>query len=239
MGSLAQLLYEVQTMVATHPTVALPLARRRGHGVPIGPATEIVIEGFPRSANSFAVAAFAHAQGRRPRIAHHIHAPAQVIAAARREVPAIVLIREPEEAVLEYVIKKPAITIGQALRGYTRFYAPLLKYRQAFVVGVFEEVTSDFGRVIGRVNERFGTRFRQFDHSEENARATLEEIDRYWRGVLGPGERLEIVVGRPSPVRDEMKERLRQAYRADPLARSRGRARHLYEQIASEARSPV
>ena len=235
----AQLVYELQTVVAQYSALALPLARLRGHGVPYGPGTEIVIEGFPRSANSFAVAAFARAQGRKPQIAHHVHAPAQIIAAARASVPAIVLIRDPEDAVLEYVIKKPAITIAQALRGYTRFYAPLMRHRSAFVTGVFDEVTSDFGNVIGRLNERFGTTFREFEHTDDNARATLNEIDQYWRGLLGPGEQLEIVVGRPSAVRDEMKERLRQAFHADRLAGPRARARTLYQRIAAEARNPV
>ncbi|MDP8956787.1 MAG: hypothetical protein M3N24_07505 [Actinomycetota bacterium] len=234
-----QVLYELQTLVAQRPTLALPLARLRGHGVAFGPDTEIVIEGFPRSANSFAVAAFARAQGRKPQIAHHVHAPAQVIAATRAGVPAIVLIRNPEDAVLEYVIKKPAIRIGQALRGYARFYEPLLRFRSAFLPGVFDEVTKDFGTVIRRVNERFGTAFREFDHTEENARATLDEIDGYWRGILGPGERLEIIVGRPSAVRDEMKEQLRRDYADDRLARARNRADAVYRKIAAQARTAV
>ena len=239
MSAAAQLRYEAQTLVAPHPAIALPMARLRGHGVPFGPDTEIVIEGFPRSANSFAVAAFARAQGRKPNIAHHVHAPAQVIAAVKAKVPAIVLIRNPEEAVLEYVIKKPAITIGQALRGYARFYSPLVKHASGFVPGVFDEVTRDFGSVIRRVNERFGTSFREFEHTEENAQATLDEIDRYWRGILGPGKQLEIIVGRPSAVREEIKERLRRDYLADRLTSARNRAHSLYRRIAAEARTPV
>jgi hypothetical protein len=225
----SQLLYELQTLVAQTPAIALPVARLRGHGVPFG----------PRPANSFAVAAFAQAQGRKPQIAHHVHAPAQVIAAARIGKPTIVLIRNPEDAVLEYVLKKPAITIGQALRGYARFYAPLLQYRSRFVTGSFEEVTTNFGAVIRRVNERFGTTFLEFDHTEENARACLDELDRYWRGVLGTGERLEIVVGRPSALRDEMKERLRQAYRGERLAEARSRARAIHDRIVADTRSTV
>ena len=236
---IAQIVYEAQTLVAQYPALTLPVARLRGRGVPFGPRTEIVIEGFPRSANSFAVAAFARAQGRKPEIAHHVHAPAQVIAASRAGIAAIVLIRDPEDAVLEYVIKKPAITIGQALRGYVRFYAPLLRYRWGFVAGVFDEVTRDFGKTIRRVNERFGTTFREFEHTEESARATLDEIDRYWRGILGPGRQLEVIVGRPSAVRDEMKERLRDMYRAEPLSRTRARAEALYRRIAAESRSHV
>jgi hypothetical protein len=235
----AKLLYEAQTVVAQYPTLAIPLARLRGHGVPFGPRTEIVIEGFPRSANSFAVAAFARAQGRKSQIAHHVHAPAQVIAAARAGVPAIVLIRNPEDAVLEYVIKKPAITMGQALRGYARFYEPLVKYRSRFVTGLFDEVTTDFGGVIRRVNGRFGTAFHEFEHTEENARATLDEIDGYWRGILGAGEQLEMIVGRPSAVRDEMKERLRRTYLDERLARARRRAEAIYRRIAGHARTAV
>jgi hypothetical protein len=234
-----KLRYEVQTIVAQHPAIALPLARLRGHGVPLGPRTEIVIEGFPRSANSFAVAAFARAQGRKPEIAHHVHAPAQILGAAHRNVPAIALIRNPEDAVLEYVIKKPDITIGQALRGYVRFYEPLLACRGAFVTGLFDEVTSDFGAVIRRVNERFRTSFTEFEHSEENARATLDELDRYWRGILGSGERLEIIVGRPSAVRDQIKGGLRDGYHAASLAGLRARARTLYERMAADARAGV
>lgn len=237
MSVAAKLLYEVQTIVAQHAALAMPLARLRGHGVPFGPGTEIVIEGFPRSANSFAVAAFARAQGRKPQIAHHVHAPAQVMAAVRAGVPAIVLIRNPEDAVLEYVIKKPAITIGQALRGYARFYEPLLRYRSRFVVGLFDDVTKDFGGVIRRVNERFGTAFREFEHTEENAQATLEEIDGYWRGILGPGDRLEIIVGRPSPARDQLKERLRAGYWDDRLARARARAEAIHRRIGAQARA--
>ena len=51
-------------LTAKYPSLALPIARRR-HGVPVGPSTEVVIEGFPRSGTSFAVAAFRIAQ-RRP-----------------------------------------------------------------------------------------------------------------------------------------------------------------------------
>src|SRR5262245_65181203 len=72
-----------------HPALYLPLARgfRRaydGSRKTVGPETELVIEGFPRCGNSFAVAAFSLAQPRPVRIAHHLHAPAQVIAGTRR-----------------------------------------------------------------------------------------------------------------------------------------------------------
>ena len=65
-----RLLYEGKTILARSPTLALPVARLRGHGEPFDPHVDIVIEGFPRSANSFAVHAFRVAQDRPVRIAH-------------------------------------------------------------------------------------------------------------------------------------------------------------------------
>src|SRR5207253_1895092 len=102
------------------------------------------------------VAAFRMAQPLAVRIAHHLHAPGHVIAGIRRRLPVLVLVREPEEAVLEYVIRRPSLTLSQAIRGYIRFYEPLLAHRDRFVTGTFEEVTTDLAAVIRRINRRFG-----------------------------------------------------------------------------------
>ena len=112
-----QALYELMTVVGRYPALALPAARNRRHGTLLQDDTEILIEGYPRSGNSFAVAALARAQARPVRIAHHAHVPGHVIAAARAGVPALVVIREPAEAVVEFVLVKPVVTVAQALRG--------------------------------------------------------------------------------------------------------------------------
>jgi hypothetical protein len=188
-------LYEVMTAGARYPWVALPVARWRGHGVPLSADTDIVIEGFPRSGNTFAVAAFAVAQPRPVRIAHHVHAPGHVIEAVRRGIPALVLIRRPEDVVREFVRIRPALTVAQAVRGYVRFYRPLVPHRDRFVVGSFDEVTGRFGSVIRRVNERFGSSFAEFEHTEDNLAKVQPAMDDYWRARTGPGLPL---VGRTS-----------------------------------------
>ncbi len=227
--------YEVKTIVARYPSLAIPMARRRRHGSLLGPDTELVIEGFPRSGNSFAVAAFTLAQDRPVAVAHHVHAPAHVIAAIRAGEPSLVVIREPGEAVATFVIRHPDdpdISMRQALRGYVRFYRPLLPHRAGFVVGPFGEVTTDFGAVIRRINARFGTTFVEFDHTEENVRACFEAIDRHWRGTGASGTTLERVVARPSTARDLVKEAVRSRYGAPELAALRGRAERLYATLA-------
>ncbi len=223
--------FEAKTVVAEYPLLALPIARWR-HGIPVGDDTRIVIEGFPRTGTSFAVAAFDLAQEGEVRIACHVHAPAQIVAGTRRSLPCVVIAREPEETSLSFVIRNPHLTIRQALRGYLRFYEPLLGLRGRFVVGTFEQVTNDFGGVTRRVNEWFGTTFREFEHTEENVRRCFEAIDEDYRRRLPEGEALERQVARPSEWRSRMKDELRSSYRASSSASLRARAERVFEAFA-------
>lgn len=214
---LARVSYEVKTVVAMHPSLALPLQRLRGRGEVLGPDTEIVIESFPRCASSFVVAAFRLAQEpHASRIAHHTHMPAQVIAAVRSGVPTLVLVRRPEDAVLSHVIHTPELTPALSLRGYVRFHEPLLPHRHGFVVGRFEEAVSDLGAVIERVNARFGTSFRPFEHRPEHLARIEREIDEDYRSRAGSREELERIVPMPTDARRALKERLREGYRRAP-----------------------
>ena len=78
--------HAVRTRMSEHPAVYLRFARRKYPGPSpevIGADTELVIEGYTRSASTFAVYALQLAQERPVRLAHHLHAPAQLIEAAR------------------------------------------------------------------------------------------------------------------------------------------------------------
>jgi hypothetical protein len=224
--------YESKTIVAMYPAIALPLARARGRNHPIGPDTEMVIEGFPRSATSFAVAAFQMAQDRKVNIAHHTHSPAQVIDAVRRGIPTLLLVRAPEDAILSHLVRRPDLTAGQGLRGYVRFHRPLVRYRRSVVVGTFDQAVTQFGDLMREVNETFGTSFTPFEHTPENVQRCMETIDGYVRRNHPP-ERVEMVVPRPSAERNAHKDSLRPAYHSASLAPLRAHAEALYEQFAS------
>jgi hypothetical protein len=198
--------------------------------------TEICIEGFPRSGNTFAVIAFQQAQPRTISIAHHVHAPGSVIAAARLGTPAIVLIREPEQAVLSMVVRYPHLSLGQLLRGYRRFYEPLLPLRHRVVVGRFEDVTSAFGSVIREVNRRFGTEFVEFETTDANLAKVTGELDRWDRGAFAGmgGETLELGRARPTDRREQVKVELRERYRGSGLARPRAEAERIHRSFAGK-----
>lgn len=229
-------LYAVETRVARYPLLAQPLARLRGEGVLVDGNTDLVIESFPRCASSFAVAAFEMSQRPRTvRVAHHVHTPAHVMVAVRLGVPTLVLIREPEDVVVSHLIRRPGRTVKDVLSGYLRFYEPLLVHRPGFVVGAFREVVGEFGSLTRRVNERFGTTFREFEHTPENVARCLGEIEAEWRRRRGEGS-LERIVPRPSEAREQVKPRIRERYRTEASAALRGRAERLFRAFTSEAK---
>jgi hypothetical protein len=266
----ARLRHLARMRISEHPFLYLPLARRRYPGPSpevIGPDTELVIDGFTRSASTFAVYAFQLAQERPVRVAHHLHAPAQLVEAARRGIPAIALIRDPEGALLSQVIQEPDVALPVALLSYSRFYERLMPFRPSLVVGRFDEVTTDMGAVIRRANARFGTSFVPFEHTEANARACLDLMaerptpDPRWSSTLLSWEsgmvtkeelrREQASAARlspsasmrtawvPSAERQHAKEALRSEWEQPRLRELRARAERAYQAFLAAERPAV
>lgn len=221
--------FEAKTVIARYPALALPIARRR-HGEPVDDRTEIVIEGFPRSGTSFAVAAFRRGQGRDVRIACHVHAPAQILEGARRAIPTVLIVREPEATCVSFAIRNPHLSMKQSIRGYLRFHEPLASVRRRIVVATFDEVTKDLGSVIERVNARYGTSYARYEHGETEDAAVFDEIDQDYKKRLS-GESFDRAVARPSEARDAMKPKVAAAYRAGDVTALRQRAERIYARL--------
>jgi len=247
-----------------HPSYLTYSARRHPLAV-VRAETELVIEAYPRSANTFSAFAFQTSQPRPVRLAHHLHAPAQIAAAAGRGVPILVPVRHPRDCVVSIAIRSPHVSLAQALDAYRRFHEAVLPHRDACHVARFEDVTTDFGRVVEAVNARFGTAFTPFQHTPENVAAVyalIEErarqpahaaaIHAYVCGVIsrsdldaarlrsGPaganGEaHVEQRVARPSSERRDVQERLGERYDAAALARRRDAAESVYRRFVSAA----
>jgi hypothetical protein len=202
----------------------------------VTPDTKLVIEGFPRSGNSFARRAFIMAGNEKERIAHHLHVPAQVVRAARWRIPTLVLIRKPRDAVLSLVIRDP-ISVDQALRYYLSFYETAEKYRDAYVLGLFEEVTEDFGRVIQRINDKFGTTFSLFNHDEENVSQVFAGMETHARQKYG--ERLwERKVQRPSAARERMKHEIEYDLENPKRRKLIAEAEAVYDRLTNPVSAP-
>ncbi len=212
------------------PAVYLRLARMRHGDRVLGPGTELVIEGFPRSANTFAVTAFEMAQPAPVAVAHHLHSAGHVTAAVHRGVPALLLVRAPADAVVSSVMRKPSLDLAAVAGRYETFHRPLLPLLDHIEVAGFDQVTTDFGAVIDRVNARFGTRFARFQHTPENAAAVFARIDALSHRRTGSLD--ATVVARPDAAKEEHAAGLREAYTALPEA-TRARLDDLYAALGS------
>jgi len=137
----------------------------------VGPETEFVLDGFQGTANSFAARAFKWAQQTPVHMAHHLHAPAQIIKAVKQDIPTLVTLRNPGDAVASLMSRWTYVTPQQGLRSYTRFYRKIEPYTERMVISPFDQTTQHLDIVFGAVNDRFETDFDVFDHSQEAVNA--------------------------------------------------------------------
>jgi hypothetical protein len=168
--------------------------------------TQIVIEGFPRSGNTFACFALTLAErqaGREPVVSSHVHTPSQVKAAVGQRFPTVVVIRRPLDVITSLLIAAPHVRFDSAIKEYTHHHRQILPYRDRFVVGSFDQVTSDFGEVTERINSHFGTSFARFDPTEANTESVFAMIEENHRLLHGGTEN---VVPRPSTARRAEKD---------------------------------
>jgi hypothetical protein len=163
-------------MHARHPSVSKYVTK--GH--------KLVIDGYPRSGNSYSRLQFLEANpGIEPHFGNHIHLASQLILAVRYELPAALLLRKPEEAVVSYGafrIKQAmsgAMTIEALLEQNCRYYYDmhrrLLPYRDRILVSRFEDVITDYAGVIDRLNCKFGCSFELPDCSKSKNERIIDE----------------------------------------------------------------
>lgn len=114
--------------------------------------TDVCIEGFPRSGNSYAVHLVQHYFGG-IEIAHHTHRVAALKMAANRKIPTIVLLRNPVEAVASNVLRgekdlankffRREDRIVYELRFYEAFNNYILDNHRRIEIVKFETLISD------------------------------------------------------------------------------------------------
>ena len=232
---LPNLVYAAKTLVAERPIPTVASARVRRPEQILHRDTDLVIEGFPKSANTFVVRAFSMSQ-RPMKIAHHTHAPGQVIVACRRRIPVLVLVRRPVDAVARLALVRPEVSLALLLRGWCRFHRPLIPWLDRLVVGRFEVVTTDLGSVMRAMNDRLGTDFTPFEHNEENVAGAFRVMEDEWSERIGAvGAAFEQHVSRPSRERAERVAELEETLGAPRYERLVGTASELYEAITNEA----
>jgi len=193
----------------------------------IGDDTEIVIEGFGRSASSYAVVCLELAQDRPVRSAHHTHASAQVVRAARLGLPTIVIVKKPDDVAISHMVRHPGLSARTILDAWIRFHRGVAEVADDVIVISVEELDREYGDAIERLNAKFGTSFTPPPKTEEFDKRVQDEM---WQRHVDQG-RPSLHFGRPTLERQAAKEALRHTLEAPDLAAVRRRAAALYESL--------
>lgn len=207
--------------VVTRPTVyygLINLFRPRIRDCTVHRGTQIVIDGYGGSGNTFTEIAFRDAQPGPVELAHHLHTPAQIIRGVAWNIPTVVLLRDPRDAIPSGVSRRLVefddAVLSECLRNYTLFYETVLPYKNDVVTATFTDVTSDFGAVIEAVNDKFGSRFVPFEHTPENVAAIQSRQEQAKPGSRRPLDKREVRERLLSPTHAYDLDRALQAFNA-------------------------
>lgn len=167
--------------------------------------TDLVIEGYPRSANTFSVVAFELAQSKTVKIAHHLHVEAQLIKAATENKPAVALLRNPEDSFRSLLVRHPETSISWAVNRYIQFYTAVKKLGENCLIVNYEDAIHDMGAVVELINKRFGSNFDVPVHDEAMVKNVFSEIESINQRIY---QGKESHIGRPSNERKKIAQNI-------------------------------
>lgn len=210
--------------------------RRRSLGTELRHDTELVIDGYPGSANSF-IRAWIHFANSDTRIASHQHAGAVIAEAMRRGLPLLVPYRDPIDAAASTMARFPetrrAPAYGPAamLRWYVRLHQPVLRSPERAVLVSFEHATrGGLPAAVAGLRDRFGINLDVLDDEH------VGEVHEYLRTKDETDEGRASV---PSEARTSAIERFRDQLLDPRVARLRELAAGLHEQLRQLEEAPA
>lgn len=215
--------------------------RGRGNKLVTTKDKDIVIEGVPRTANTFMTESFSYIQKKPLKMAHHMHVPGQLIRAAQWGLPAVLLIRQPMDTVLSHFIAhkdRTDYTLKACLHYYIDFHRPLMSLRNKFVVAEFQDVVDNPDKIIALVNQKFKVNFDNYttEHpfEKETINQRIDMMYKHWgtdKGLswFGNGVIDEKKVSRPSEHRNKLKQEYLQILKAREYGDLVGKAQEVYE----------
>lgn len=229
----------IKRKIGLYPKLHYPLQRLFGHyyRLAVHHDTEIVIEGFPRSGNTFSVVAFEQAQNRKIKIAHHLHIPSQVLSGVRMGIPVVVLIRDPVDAICSLIVREPYLSINAALDDYIRFHKAIAPYKDKFLVAKFEDVTSNYGKVVHDLNIMFSKQYGEFVHTQENVDKVFNILDDL-EPVKNKQSTNEFKVSRPSQERKVESRKIKSELTSPRFSKSLAEAKYLHSLLVKTKTRP-
>lgn len=224
----------LRNTVAARPLIYIPLARAMRPGFALNQSTDLVIEGFPSSGNSFFEASVRCAQTRALSLAHHTHAPATVLMAARRGLATIVLIRDPLDATASAMTRFPGMFDAPlALQEWISFYRAITPVREAITVMPFDAFTSDIAASMRALNARWSLALDEgmtHEALSTAARTMLDDLTRH-RGRGPFADYSERLTSAARAQRNAQLQHAKELIMAPAFADARNEAEELYRRF--------
>lgn len=196
--------------------------------------TTIVIEGSPRSGNSFLQNYFSlcnpDALGK---IAHHTHTPAQVIQATAKNLPILITMRDPYSSAISMLLRSNSISPKDVLLDYIQFHEAVYNRIDSVVLTKFSTATAKPQDAIVLLNSKFGTSFNSPKLTSVMQNTIFQILD--MENLIYGAGKIE-AVARPSLEKEEkkleIKDRLSQDVNITNLLTD---ARNLYSALEKHA----
>lgn len=145
---------EVKSTLLANSVSYLPIAFFMGldlKQIKVNKKTELCIEGYPSSANSYSVMIIKYFN-KDIKIASHSHAIANLKKALKYDIPTVILIRHPETVISSRLARHKG-NINEYFVRYLRFHEFVLKHLDKFVVLSFKEVINDPNLLVNTVEK--------------------------------------------------------------------------------------
>lgn len=144
--------------LSVYPAIYIPFRRILRAETVVQPSTALLIEGFPRTGNTWTEALVREAGPASLELAHHAHAAAHVLRAQQLGVPSMILYRAPDDAVTSLLaLYENQLDAKGAYLEYSRFYNAVWPLRGDLVrFYSLEDVTERSAQTIEDLRAHFG-----------------------------------------------------------------------------------
>jgi hypothetical protein len=190
---------------------------KRRNDLIVSRKTDLCIEGYPRSANTFACMLLYNINPN-INIAHHTHSIANLKLALRYEIPAFVLIRFPIDAIVSYLIRREAFLgyndqdIIYAMREYADFYNFVILNINELNIVKFEEIVDYTSKFLVSIKKNSDVDILHIEDLKVIKDKTKASIVKLSKRLKENSKSIAFPNGKRKKIKEEKKEKLIENY---------------------------
>lgn len=197
--------------------------------------TDLLIDGFPRSANTFAYVFIELTQPVK-KLAHHVHLPVQYYRSIKFKSPAVLLIRNPVDAAVSMFIRRPTYFPYFIFLYYYLFHKKISKIKNAILIVKFEDVISDPNLIIRKLRSKGYSGFDEVELTQNLMEKIIKRVDELDMINQNDSEIKNHTVARPTEYRKIISEKIREELSSKRYNRISIKCNFIYNSILDSAK---